>query len=180
MKKFILMAAVGLLVSLGVNAQKQGYVNTSELLRSLPSLEKAQKDLQTYAKPFEEAFNTMKKDYETKVTAFQRDQKTLSEAIRDVKISEIQDLEQRMGKYQQDTEEKLSKKENELMAPIIQSINKAITDYGTANGYDYIYNSETILFAKESDNLTNALITKMGGKPVPKTSIGTAAPAAGK
>lgn len=180
MKKFILMAAVGLLVSLGVNAQKQGYINTSELLRSLPALEKAQKDLQTYAKPFEDAFNTMKKDLETKGAAFERDRKTLSEAVLEVKFGELQDLQTRMTKYQQDTEEKLTKKENELMAPIIQSINKAITEYGAANGYDYIYNSETILFAKESDNLTNALITKMGGKPAPKTSAGVAAPAAGK
>lgn len=175
MKKFILMAAVGLLMSFGASAQKQGYLNLQELMRSLPSMEKAQKDLQAYAKPFEDAFTTMKKDYETKVTAFQRDQKTLSEAVLEVKYGEIQDLQTRMTKYQQDTEEKLQKKESELMAPIYQSIDKAIKDYGAANGYDFIYTAEALLFAKDSDNLTNALTTKMGGKPAPVTAPKAAA-----
>lgn len=183
MKKFILMAAVGLLMSLGVNAQKQGYLRTTDLLKSLPSLEKAQKDLQAYAKPFEDAFNTMKKDYETKVAAFERDKKTLSEAVLEVKYGEIMDLEKRLGKYQQDTEEKLQKKESELMLPIYQSIDKAVREYGSANGYDFIYNAEALLFAKDSDDLTNSLITKMGGKIAPKTAPATTTapkPAAGK
>ncbi len=141
--------------------------------------------METYAKPFEDAFNTMKKDYETKGAAFERDKKTLSEAVLEVKYGELMDLQNRITKYGSDTEEKLQKKESELMLPIYQSIDKAVREYGAANGYDYIYNAEALLFAKDSDDLTNALITKMGGKIAPKTATGTSSapapkPAAGR
>ncbi len=169
MKKFILMAAIGLLMSLGVNAQKQGYINVSELLSSLPAFEKAKQDLASFSKPFEEAYATMEKEYETKVNAFKKDQKTMSDAVKEMRISEIQDLEARIMKYRQDTEEKLANKERDLLTPIYQSIEKAINDYAKTNGFDYVFTQEALLYAKDSENLTNALITKMGGKkPAPK------------
>lgn len=172
MKKFILMAAVGLFVSLGVNAQKMGYLNSTQLLMSLPAYEKAGKDLQAYAKTFEEAFTTMQKDYQTKVAAYQKEFNTMSDAIKDAKGSEIQALEKRMMEYQENSNKKIGEKEDQLMQPITASIEKAINDYAKENNYDYVYKAEALLYAKEADNITKALITKMGGKM-------TTAPAAG-
>lgn len=181
MKKFILMAAVGLFVSLGVNAQKMGYLNSTQLLMSLPAYEKAGKDLQAYAKTFEDAFTTMQKDYQTKVAAYQKDFNTMSDAIKDAKGSEIQALEKRMMEYQENSNKKIGEKEEQLMQPITTSIEKAINDYAKENNYDYVYKAEALLFAKDADNITKALITKMGGKMTATPAVGTtpAKPAGG-
>lgn len=173
MKKFILMAAVGLFVSLGVNAQKMGYLNSTQLLMSLPAYEKAGKDLQAYAKTFEEAFTTMQKDYQTKVAAYQKEFNTMSDAIKDAKGSEIQALEKRMMEYQENSNKKIGEKEDQLMQPITASIEKAINDYAKENNYDYVYKAEALLYAKEADNITKALITKMGGKMTTAPAAGT-------
>lgn len=175
MKKFILMAAVGILVSLGVNAQKHGYLNVQELLLSLPATEKANKDLEAYKKTFIDALSTMEKDYEAKVKDYQKNVKTMTEAVREMKEADIRSLEQRMTEYQQSSNDKIEKKQNDLLVPIYQNINKSIEEYAKTNNYDFIHTADAILYAKESENITKAMITKMGGKPRVNTTTGAAA-----
>ena len=174
MKKFILMAAVGIMMSLAASAQKHGYVFVQELMASLPQVEKAQKDLMAFAKTYEDALIGMNKERSAKLAAYEKDFKTLSDAVKEARESEIQALDKRMMEYQQSSEKKVEDKQAEVMKPIYDSVNKAIKDYAQANGYDYVYNAEAILYAKDNDNLTNALILKMGGKP--RSVAGSATP----
>ncbi|HTO15022.1 MAG TPA: OmpH family outer membrane protein [Edaphocola sp.] len=164
MKKIILMAAVGLIMSLTGNAQKQGFVNVGVLMHALPAYDKAEKDLNDYAKTFADALETMSKEYRTKVDAFKKEEKTMTEAMKEAKYQDIMSLEGRMSEYQESSQRKVADKQNTLMEPIIANMNKAITEYALSNNFDYIFSSEGLLFAKDSDNLTPALITKMGGK----------------
>ncbi|HRP90999.1 MAG TPA: OmpH family outer membrane protein [Edaphocola sp.] len=180
MKKMILLAAMGLIMSLSVSAQKQGYVNVAVLMHSLPAYDKAEKDLNTYAKSFADALETMSKEYKTKVDAFQKDSKTMTEAMKEAKYQDIMSLESRMSDYQQSSQSKVADKQNTLMEPIIESMNKAIKEYALSNSYDYIFSSEGLLFAKDSDNLTPALVTKMGGKIKTAPAAAPAKPAGSK
>jgi outer membrane protein len=174
MKKFILMAAIGIMMSLAASAQKHGYVFVQELMAALPQVEKAQKDLMAFAKTYEDALASMDKERTTKMAAYEKEFKTMSDAVKEARASEIQALEKRMMEYQQSSERKIEDKQAEVMKPIYENVNKAIKEYAQANGYDYVYTAEAILYAKDSDNLTNALILKMGGKP--KSAAGSATP----
>ncbi|MNU14844.1 periplasmic chaperone [compost metagenome] len=164
MRKIFVLAIVGVLMTIGASAQKIGYVNASELLATMPDMVKANKDLEVYAKTFEDAGKTMMTEYQTKADAFTKGEKTMSEAVKEVKYKEIMDLQKRIQDYDQSSQDKIEKKREELIKPVLEKAQKAIKDYGTANGYDYILNSEGILYAKDSDNVTAQIKAKLGAK----------------
>ncbi|WP_222165640.1 OmpH family outer membrane protein [Edaphocola aurantiacus] len=164
MRKIFVLAIVGVLMTIGASAQKIGYVNASELLATMPDMVKANKDLEVYAKTFEDAGKTMMTEYQTKADAFTKGEKTMSEAVKEVKYKEIMDLQKRIQDYDQSSQDKIEKKREELIKPVLEKAQKAIKDYGTANGYDYILNSEGILYAKDADNVTAQIKAKLGAK----------------
>ena len=175
MKKIILIATLGIMIAFSSNAQKQGYVNVQQLMLSLPTFEKAQKDVAAYAKTYEDVYNTMTQEYQTKVLAFQKAKGTMSDAVAEAKAADIQSLEKKITDYSESSNKKVSAKNEELMKPVYDKVNSSISEYASANGYDYVFAVEALLYAKDSDNLTDALIKKMGGKMTPSAAPKAAA-----
>ena len=130
MKKSVLFLACGLLLSLGAMAQapKFGYINSAELLESMPEIKKANADLEAYAKSFQDQLQSMGKEYETKMQAYQATSKTMTEAVKEVKEKEIMDLQNRIESFNQSAQEKVGKKKEELYKPILEKADKAIKD----------------------------------------------------
>lgn len=170
MKNLILAIAF---ISIGLSAQAQtqkiGYINSLELLSVMPEIKKADKDVEAYRKTFIDQLESMNKEYEQKVKAFQASEKTLSEPIKEIKIKEIQDLEKRIVDLNQNAEEKVSKKREDLYAPALEKANKAIQDVGKEKGFSYIMDSSTgaLLFATDADNVIDAVKAKLGIKDTP-------------
>lgn len=169
MKKLILFLACGLLIGTFSFAQtatapKFGYINAQELLESMPEAKKADADLQAFAKTYQDQLEAMQKEYQKKVQEFQAGEKTMTEAVKEVKIKEIQDLQSRMESTQQSAQEKITLKKSELFKPILDKADKAIKAVATENGYDYIFDASSgaLLHARESDNILPLVKKKLG------------------
>ena len=106
------------------------------------------------------------KEYESKVKDFQANEKTMNEAVKEVKVKEVQQLQERMETLQQSAQEKTSKRREEMYKPILEKADKAIKDVAKENKYDYIFDASggAILFAKDSDNVLSLVKTKLGIK----------------
>ncbi|MDB4534733.1 OmpH family outer membrane protein, partial [Vicingaceae bacterium] len=116
----LLMFVVAL--STTASAQKSakiGHINSNELLTAMPERTAVQKDLEEYANQLKATLDVMRKEYETKVGAFQSKQDVMTDVIKDNKIKEITDLEKRITEFQQTAEADLQKKEQSLLQPII-------------------------------------------------------------
>jgi outer membrane protein len=166
MKKIVLFLACGLMLSSAAFAQKFGYINSAELLQAMPEIKKANTDAEAYAKTFQEQLQAMGKEYETKVQAYQASEKTMSEAVKEVKVKEIQDLQARIESFNQSAQEKVGKKKEELYQPILEKADKAIKDVAKEKGFDYVFDtsSNVLLYAKEGDNILALVKTKLGIK----------------
>lgn len=168
MKKIVLFIACGLLIGNVAFAQatKFGYIDSRELLKAMPELATADKELQDFAKTYQDELQKMSKDYESKVAAFQAGEKTMSDAVKEVKVKEIQDLQNRMETYNQSATEKVDKKKQELYDPILKKADAAIKDVAKEKGYDYVFDASSgaLLHAKETDNLLQLVKTKLGIK----------------
>ena len=81
-----------------------------------------------------------------------------------VKISEITNLEQRIQSFQQNAQESLQAKEQELLEPIISKARKAIDEVFQDGDFTYILDKSigSILFAKESENILPLVKKKLG------------------
>ena len=108
----------------------------------------------------------MVQEYQKKAQEYQAQEKTMTEAVREVKIREIQQLEERIQTTQQSAQEKVSKKKEELYTPILEKADKAIKEVAKSNNYDYVFDASAgqLLYAKESDNILNLVKTRLGIK----------------
>ncbi|PSK94235.1 OmpH family outer membrane protein [Taibaiella chishuiensis] len=165
MKKIVFLLALGITIGFSAQAQKKlGYINSQELLEKMPEARKADTALQQYQKSLEDQFRTMATDAQAKFKEYEEKEKTWTDAVKEVKTKELQDLQNRIQEFQQGAEEKVAKKRQELFKPILDKAQKAIKDVGVEGGYDYIYDGGSLLYAKDTENILSAVKAKLGIK----------------
>ncbi len=166
MKKILVSFAVFmlLLASGPAVAQKFAHINTAELLELMPEVKTTDAELKKYQNQLEEQNQAMLKEYETKVTEFQSKESLLADAVKEVKIKEISDLEARIQAFQQTAQEKLGTKKEELYSPIFDKAKNTIKEVAKEKGYDYVFDSSlgVLLVQPDSDDLLPAVKKKLG------------------
>lgn len=180
MKKLFAITLLSFLSFVTFAQQKIGYINSEELIMSMPEAKKADADITAYAKTFQDQLATMQKELETKYKAYEAGVKTMTEAMKDVKEKEITDLQARIQSTQQNAEEKIANKRQELLKPITEKADKAIQDVAKEKGYSYILDasSGSIVYATPADNIIQDVKNKLGIKDAP--AGGGAAPKSSK
>ena len=168
MKKFVMFLACGIMTGNVVFAQsmKIGYVNTAVLLQSMPEKVTADSTLAKYTRSFQEQIDIMMKEYQTKGQQFQSNEKTMTDAMKEVKVKEIQDLEARIQSTQQSAQEKIQTKKQDTYAPILEKAEKAIKAVAKEKGYDYIFDQSqgAMLYGKDELDATPLVKAKLGIK----------------
>lgn len=177
MKKLLLSAALicaGMFGTSDAMAQKLGHINSQAVMVSMPEYKAAQKAMDEYAKTFQTQFAEMAKELETKFAKFQNEGQTYSDAIREQKQKELQNLNAQIETFSKESEEKLAKKEEALMKPIIEKAKKAITDLCVEQQYDYIFEGSNLIHARESDDITEKVKAKLASMaPAASTTTAT-------
>ena len=109
-------------------------------------------------------YEKMMKEYQTKGQQFQATEKTMTDAMKEVKMKEIQDLENRIQTTQQSAQEKLQLKKQDVYQPVLDKADKAIKDVAKEKGYDYVFDKSqgALLFGKDGDNLLPAVKAVVG------------------
>ena len=162
--------ACGLLIGNMVFAQgnlKIGYINSAVLLNSMPEKAKADSDIAKYAKSFQDQIDIMMKEYQTNGQAYQANEKTMTDAMKEVKMKEIQDLQNRIETTQQSAQEKIQQKKQDLFQPILEKADKAIKAVAKEKNYDYIFDAAAngaMVFEKEEYDITSLVKAKLGIK----------------
>ncbi len=165
MKKIIFLLAVGLTIGLHVQAQKKtGYVNSQELLSIMPEAQKADTDLKAYMQTLEDQFRTMATEGQNKLKDYQANEATWTDAVKEVKAKELDDLNNRIQEFQSSADEKIGKKREELYKPLLDKAQTAIKAVGNEGGYDYIFDGSALLFANDGENLLPQVKAKLGIK----------------
>jgi len=165
MKKGLLTLMIAALAVFSIQAQtKFGYLNSNELLASMPESVTMQTELQDYAKKLENQLSDMQSEYERKVTDFQQNEITYSELVKEDKIREVESIQKRMVDFQQSAQKSLAQKETELFTPIRDKAMEAIQEVAKDGKYTYIFDSGagSFLYADESENVIEKVKAKLG------------------
>lgn len=162
MKKVILILMVLAGSVMMAQAQKIGHTNIQELLMLLPERAEAEKQIQNLAKTLESRLSAMSAEYQQKVQTYQNEQNTMSATIRDSEARSIMELEQRISEFQQNAQNEIQQKENELLDPMIRRLTKAIEEVGKETGFEYILDtsSGTVLY-KGGEDVTPLVKAKL-------------------
>lgn len=162
MKNIVLIAVT--LFTTTVFGQKLGHINSNELLLAMPERTSVEEQIKQYAQELESQLGTMSKEYEAKIANYEAKQATMTDAIKQDKVKEIQDLQERIGAFQQSAQRDLQQKEETLLKPIIDKAKKAIEDVAKENNFTYIFDSGVgvLLYQKDSDNIMPLVKKKLG------------------
>ena len=136
MKKLIILALIALPMS--VFAQKFAHVNSAVIINAMPEYTKAQTELQTLAKQYDDEFKRMQDEFRTKYEDYQKNGESLPETMKQRRVQELQDLDKRLTEYQQTAEQDLAQQERTKLNEISEKVGNAIKEVGTAGGYIYI------------------------------------------
>jgi len=145
---------------------KFGHVNSTQLLSLMPETKNADSTLQKFGASLESQLKTMTAEYQNKIAEFKSKEAAMAEPIRDAKLKEISDLEERIQSFQESAQSSMQKKEEELYTPILKKAEEAINAVAKENKYSYIFDTgaRSLLYAQESDDVLSLVKTKLGLK----------------
>ncbi|WP_448517941.1 OmpH family outer membrane protein [Rhodoflexus sp.] len=152
---------------------KIGFTNPDIILTALPEAKTIDTELNTYRTQLTNEMQNKQKELQTKFENYQRTVNDMTPAIRESREKELQNLNQSLQEFQEKAQNDMQLKQAQLLQPLYEKIQKAIDDLAKAENYDYILVSDAgqmpiILFAKDEYDVTNKIITKLGGKPISK------------
>ena len=173
------------LLPLGAMAQslKIGHVNSQEIIALMPEVETMNTQMKEAQDAWEKELLKSREEYYAKIKAFQDAQATMTESIKQARQSELADMEQRISNLNQAATDDLQKKNQELVAPILDKVKKAMNDVAAENNFTYVFDTttQTIVYMGPSANdITPLVKKKLNLKEKPAVTSPSALPAAKK
>lgn len=175
-----------LLGSASVQAQnplKIGYMTVDYVLSQMPESKQIESELKTHRTQLETQLQAKYKDYQAKASDLEKNNATMTPVILEDKQKELANLQNSIEEFQRKAEQSLQEKQQKLLAPVLDKIQKAIKEVATENGFTYVFNSDAgagttpiLLHAPDEGNVNDLVLKKMGVTPAPAG----AAPAANK
>ncbi|MEL6254605.1 MAG: OmpH family outer membrane protein [Bacteroidota bacterium] len=155
----------------GLQAQKIGYMDLEAAIALMPETANANKALQTYNQKLTQNLQNKDNYLRTLVAEYQElaQVEGTTEADLKPKADKITQMQQELQAAQAKSQQDFQAKQAEMMGPILGKLETAMKEYAEANGYTYILNTSSngtsiILHGTESDNITKAVLTKLGVK----------------
>jgi len=138
-----LFFAIALILPLTAFAQDQkfGYFNRAEIFQLMPETVAATKKLDELSKAYEADLMVMQEEYQKKGSDFVAAKDSLPEAIKVRRMTEIQDLEQRLQARYQESQNEIKKTQQDLIVPINTKLMNAVKAVGQDQGYVYIFDT---------------------------------------
>jgi outer membrane protein len=168
MKKISILI-IAVLLSLQINAQsKVGTVDVEYILSVMPQLEQVRSELKVYSDDLNNQAQVKINTYQTLVDSYKQNENTYTDPIKKEKQNEIITLEQDITKFQQNTNQLVQIKQNELVHPLYNMIGTALNTVAKENSFSQILSIDnSIVYLDPSFDITLKVMTKMG-LPLPE------------
>lgn len=142
MKKLsVLFAALVMLVSVGVKAQKVASLDVAAVLSMMPEKKKADEQLNAYSQAKQAEF---KKSADASQATFQKYQEEAPKQTAEVnktREAELQKMQADLQTKSAATQKDISDKTDATFAPIEAKFNAAVSKVAVANGWDFIFDA---------------------------------------
>lgn len=174
MKKYILLT-LALLFSLSVdmNAQlKMGYVDPTYVLSKMPEMASVQVKLQNFQERKTSELQASELSFRKEIENYQQKEAVLTDDAKQKEQQRLATLEGTLQQQQRQAQEDFSKKQQELIGPLLSAIQDAINAVAAEKQLTYVLNTTTstgdviILYASEEAqkqyDITEAVLAKLG------------------
>ena len=154
-------------LSFAQKAYKFGHVNKQDLIQVLPDRDSAILKLQKFQKDLETSLQTMNDEYQTKLQKYLQEKAGLDPLLQQNKEKELGQLQQNIQQFTENAQQLYQQKQQELMQPILEKIQKAISDVGKEGGFTYIFDlaaQSVAFYSSDSQDVTDMVKQKLNIK----------------
>jgi outer membrane protein len=148
-----------------LSAQKFGYVNSAELIRSLPEVKTADAQLESYQKELFTKGEQMVKAFETDYAAYMAKVNSgeLSQLQMQKDEARLTAEQQKLQQYEQEVQQLLGQKKQTLYQPILDKVQKVVDQVGKDMGYTMIFDTSGggLVFVEDGSNLLETIKAKL-------------------
>ncbi|GHV69398.1 membrane protein [Bacteroidia bacterium] len=163
--------------SLGASAQsKLGYIESDKLISAMPEMGDAKTKLEAKQGEIEKEMTSLREQYQSKMSDYSQKVSTYSESVRSTKEQDLQDLVQRIQRFEEMATSEFKKAQEDLYRPIMDKATKAIQDVGKEHGFLYIFDvtaGSIIYKAEAAEDVLSLVKKKLGIKEEAGTGTGT-------
>lgn len=176
-KKIITLVLVGILLSLNLTAQeakeKVGFTSAVQIMPHMPEFKQKEKELTAYAKLLQDQLDVKGNEFKTKLDEL-NNIGDLPPIVIAEKQKELEQMQKSYQEFQQSIQTDIQKRQQVMLQPIYEKIQKNINTVAKANGYTMIINgydgtgTSTILYYDKADkslDVTNLVLKQMGIEP---------------
>jgi outer membrane protein len=160
---------LALLLSATLSAQtapKYGHMNLGNLLELLPDTKVANDQLKVFADKLSVKNDSLGRALQSGAELLQKeyDAGLLTPVQAQMRQAELQKQQEFLQKFEQEANQMVSTKREELLTPILTKVDEAIKAVAKENGYAMIFDTSTgaMLFATETDDVTPLVKSKLG------------------
>jgi outer membrane protein len=135
------------------------------LLQVMPERDSTESEFTKFQSDLEEILAEMQKDYQTKLQELEQMGQEVSELKRNAKISELQNLSERIQGFQQNAQQQIQQKYQELLNPLYEKAMEAIDEVAKEQELMYVFEtgSNVVLYkSNQSMDLLPLVKQKMG------------------
>ncbi len=168
-ERFLLTAVIaGLTLAPGM-AQKYGHLNLGNAVSMLPETKAADAELAAYQTQLIAKGEAMAKKFQENYNKYIQDAQsgTFPPVQLRKREEELQKERDAILDYDEEIQELVQQKREELLKPIFEKVQAAIREVAKEHGYILVFDSSvfnTLLFAEEQDDLMSLLKAKLGIK----------------
>ena len=165
MKKIIVLMSI-ILISVSYSDTKIGCIDSQVIMSEYEDVRQVQVELEKEQKKLQTIYEKKLVSLDSLKTAYQTGSIILSEQKKTRMENDIRQKEQEIQQWQLQyfgPEGELYKLQNELLAPILTTIDRVIRKIGEERAYDYIFDAVqgSIVYALDSHNLTNDVLNEL-------------------
>ena len=171
MSKFVRAGLVALaaLTTVPVVAQAQAlkfaYIDSRAILAQAPGRAEAEAQFQKEMQSYQSQVKLMGDSLNTMMAAYTKAELTLSPSAKEARQKTIRDKEAAYQERVQGLQEQAQQRQGELMGPIMQLINTAISDVRAQDGYSFIFDvgaqGGVVVAADTTLNITEKVLTRL-------------------
>ena len=163
-KQFLRIAVICCLFGLSANAQKYGHVNSGDVLKAMPGVDSLQIKMAEFQKELETIYENMVTEFTTKKDKFDKEAGTMSSSVRKIREQELLEMQNRIQEFQYSVQEDMEEKQLELAKPFQDKIQNAINAVAKEHQYNYIFDTQILLYSDGGDDITPLVKKKLGLK----------------
>lgn len=147
---------------------KIGYMNTQEVLNQIPERDQVQQKLNSFIQQKRQELQQQTVAFQDSVAKYQQSQSAMNQQQASQAEQRLAQMEASMQKFQQSIQQQIQRRRAELLQPIFNRMNNAISTVAEQKGIDVVLNETTsggeniIYYASNGQtDITNAVVQQM-------------------